>query len=708
MPHETFMLDGFEGLNLNIDRYRAVHPATSNAKNVRVKSGRLKPLPSLTRASIGSNLAAWWRLGAANGTDPLLDEEVGAHHLTTSTGSATSAASLISGSSDPAAVITGAWSTPYDAALNTSTFTLVAAVKPITIGTKQTIVHNSNLGPSKGFRLYINTSGYLEARIGTGAGDVQLLSSGALTAGTAYKVGLSYDGTTARLYLEGSVEDSSVTAYSPNTDQALQVVPYGATLDEIVLFSEYLTAAEADAVFDLPDPGVHILPDEQWRDSVYYYTPTNDGLVLFGSEGSLYRLGVGGYADTDLVEASNESVRGMQVWNDAVFFGGASNVRKYVYQSTGSPEDQLSNVSGSPAGTVLGVWRGQLYVATDDMVVRWSDPVLPDEDFTSWPAGNTFDLGGSTSREDEYLVVGAPTPDGFTLFTNLGTYMIYDEETGANTVVDATGGLSGRSALQRDGDYLYGVNQKGVWRTNGREPLQYLTDEQMSSFFTRDCGGFKDMSLAYSSTGWHPATGTIVDRSYFAVFTPINHPFLADDDYVPPRLCVEVDLDTGRCSWHDEVMTGILFATSDPHRSGLGPYAAVPGYSLMVSYGRGVYSIDTETANPNVSDSVYEIALPAFESMVRGHAVNVYGRDVQGGLRVRVTDADRLDPDDGAATQLTPTWKFDQSTDTDAPNVGRVRPRGVRGRSLRIMLEGGDIDVSQVEMEVSRSSRRRN
>jgi hypothetical protein len=84
--------------------------------------------------------------------------------------------------------------------------------------------------------------------VGSTAGGVQILDGGAITPGWHYLVG-TYDGTTARLYLDATLQATTLTNYTPNPSQTLTIgmndngsdYPYNGTLDELALYNTPLT-----------------------------------------------------------------------------------------------------------------------------------------------------------------------------------------------------------------------------------------------------------------------------------------------------------------------------------------------------------------------------------------------------------------------------------------------------------------------------------
>lgn len=151
-----------------------------------------------------------------------------------------------------------------------------------------------------------------------------------------------------------------------------------------------------------------------------------------------------------------------------------------MHSWTGS--GSTSVVGGSPPqGIILGVWSNRLWVAAVDggilkTIVRWSDA----GNFASWPVGNTVTLGGAGVTDQ--IVGGQPLSDGLMVFCKNSTFLIYDTD-GANRIVDPQYGCKSRKSLSVVDGFVYGVNDKGVFRTNGGFPLE-IVSRRVDPLFT--------------------------------------------------------------------------------------------------------------------------------------------------------------------------------------------------------------------------------
>lgn len=150
--------------------------------------------------------------------------------------------------------------------------------------------------------------------------------------------------------------------------------------------------------------------------------------------------------------------------------------------------------TGPKLGIILGIWSNRMWVApATGMRVEFSDP----ETFTgtgSWPADQYVELGGPGTSDK--IVGGVPTPDGLLVFTTRSTYLIYDDTTGANRLVDSETGCASRKSLVTIGDTVYGVSDDGVFATNGLK-LEIISD-RIAPLFEKGTPTLTDAA----ATGW--------------------------------------------------------------------------------------------------------------------------------------------------------------------------------------------------------------
>lgn len=146
--------------------------------------------------------------------------------------------------------------TAYNANLNpTKQFSVCAWVKPAAIGAGYKSFFTSR-DTNKGYALYVNNK--FEFWIGNGTSFTQLVgTSTPSTSAYTYVCGM-YDGTTASLVVNGTVETTSTTAFSPNTAKPSRVGAgktettatefFNGVIDEISIHNRALTSTELTAL----------------------------------------------------------------------------------------------------------------------------------------------------------------------------------------------------------------------------------------------------------------------------------------------------------------------------------------------------------------------------------------------------------------------------------------------------------------------------
>lgn len=201
-----------------------------------------------------------------------------------------------------------------------------------------------------------------------------------------------------------------------------------------------------------------------------------------------------------------------------------------VWTGTGSMTKYAPGVAlGPPHGTILGIWQNRMWVATDNLTIRWSEPADEMNGFVNasgmWPTDNETKLGGTGLQSDK-IVGGMVTPDGLAVFTREALYLMLNTD-GSNTLVD-TQGCSSRRSLARIGDTIYGVNRNGVFATTGRSPLETISRRVDPLFQAEDptlstaagCRSFRSYLLSYDRGAEHmmldvlPETGSIMAHDY--------------------------------------------------------------------------------------------------------------------------------------------------------------------------------------------------
>jgi hypothetical protein len=276
--------------------------------------------------------AAYWRLGeGAGGT--ALEGAHGYHgtYVGSPTLGQTGALNLDASTSVTFNGTTQYASIPYDSSLNPAQVTIEAWAKPTGgSGTARTIAASQDT--NKGYLLGIGSDNKWRFTVGTGSATNVAASSSTVTLNSwAHLVG-TYDGTTARLYVDGVQAGSTTTGSSINTTRAFGI---GATnsggswagffpgsIDEVAVYTAALSQARIQA---------HYLLGRSYKDTVLDSSPV-----------SFWRLGEG--SGTSAVDTKG------------------SNAGTY----TNSPALGLTGALGGDADTSVGFNSTTQYVSVSD------------------------------------------------------------------------------------------------------------------------------------------------------------------------------------------------------------------------------------------------------------------------------------------------------------------------------------------------------
>lgn len=160
---------------------------------------------------------------------------------------------------------------PYNAALNASTFSLVAWVKRDADSGGTEIIVDSRPSANYGYTLYVTSTDVAALLIGSGAGQTILTGSTTLAVDTWYMVSATHDGTNARLYVNGRLEVGPTAAtLSVNTSAPTYIgriwsgvtSRFGGKIDEVAIYgSKVLTADEIASLYDLTRERYVTYPD---------------------------------------------------------------------------------------------------------------------------------------------------------------------------------------------------------------------------------------------------------------------------------------------------------------------------------------------------------------------------------------------------------------------------------------------------------------
>ncbi|RMH17335.1 MAG: LamG domain-containing protein [Gammaproteobacteria bacterium] len=142
-----------------------------------------------------------------------------------------------------------------DATLDiTSAITLEAWVKPFTVSTLQSVI-----GKNNAYALNITATGAVQFQRWSGTTSGTVDSTTTLSAYTWYHIAATYDGTTTKIYINGS-EDKSATSLSGAIDSVADDLLVGALTSSTQLYSGYIDSAK---VYDSALTATQILTNYQ-------------------------------------------------------------------------------------------------------------------------------------------------------------------------------------------------------------------------------------------------------------------------------------------------------------------------------------------------------------------------------------------------------------------------------------------------------------
>jgi RHS repeat-associated protein len=228
------------------------------------------------------NPAGYWRLGEASGTT------AGDATANGRNGSYTASPTLGVAGAIPANTAVNFNGTnqyvqiPYAAALNSSTFTVSAWVYLTGgQGAFRSVVTSRNFTTvGSGYALYASDTNQWQLRLGNGTGSWVTLNGPSVVLNRWTQVTASYDGTTARLYVDGVLAGSTNLSYAVNTSKSMRIAA-GATetsatyflpgkVDEVAVFASALSSNQINSLLQEQQRGM--------RSSSYVYD-ANDNLV---------------------------------------------------------------------------------------------------------------------------------------------------------------------------------------------------------------------------------------------------------------------------------------------------------------------------------------------------------------------------------------------------------------------------------------------
>ncbi|MGH3133820.1 MAG: LamG-like jellyroll fold domain-containing protein, partial [Gaiellaceae bacterium] len=212
---------------------------------------------------LGDSPASYWRLGEASGTSA--EDATSANRDGAYSGSPTLGASgALTGDPDTAVGFNGSSQyaeVPYAAALNPSQFSVEAwAYVTGGQGTYRSVVTSRDSATEqRGYVLYAHADDTWQFWVGSGPYWTQLYGPAVQLNTWTHLVG-TYDGSTARFYVNGAPVYSTATAFAANTQRALRIgagrtestpgFHFAGRVDEAAVYASVLSATQVDAHYD--------------------------------------------------------------------------------------------------------------------------------------------------------------------------------------------------------------------------------------------------------------------------------------------------------------------------------------------------------------------------------------------------------------------------------------------------------------------------
>lgn len=214
---------------------------------------------------LGDNPVAYWRLDETGGTN-LIDSynnNNGVYSGTETLG----APSLLFGGVGTAVTFAGGTATvPYSSTLNSNTFSVEFWAKPTTLSAAYVVaLQDRTTGGRRGYAVqYDNVTSGWDFTLGTNNTLFATVSSGSpVSAATLYHVVATYDGTTASLYVNGSLTASAPLIYAAATPGSVSLTiatrngnnPASATIDDVSVYGYALSSAQVASHYALGRSG---------------------------------------------------------------------------------------------------------------------------------------------------------------------------------------------------------------------------------------------------------------------------------------------------------------------------------------------------------------------------------------------------------------------------------------------------------------------
>lgn len=165
---------------------------------------------------------------------------------------------------------------PYSSALNSATFSITGWIyRDVDTGGVETVFTNQLTSALSGSCLRISTLDKLEFRLGDAAAYSSTLGATSLATGARHHVAATYDGTTARVYLNGALDGSGADAYTANVSAPVRIGQgaalteyFNGKIDELTYHGgSVLTQPQIQAMYDA---GVIATATAQYKVSLQY------------------------------------------------------------------------------------------------------------------------------------------------------------------------------------------------------------------------------------------------------------------------------------------------------------------------------------------------------------------------------------------------------------------------------------------------------